>query len=150
MTPLDRFLASIAVAESGCWLWTRPLHPSGYGRLSVCGRNIYAHVFAYTCWVGDVPEGMELDHRCRVRHCANPDHIEAVTPSENQSRGNNGSRRLVCNAGHWVLGDNVRWYRGRRLCRQCDRDKQRRYYAANRKTLAAAALRRYHSRKDMQ
>lgn len=34
-----------------------------------------------------MPEGLELDHLCRVRCCCNPSHLEPVTRAENIRRG---------------------------------------------------------------
>lgn len=45
-----------------------------------------AHRVAYELWVGPIPEGMELDHRCKVRACINPAHLEPVTHAENMRR----------------------------------------------------------------
>ena len=36
---------------------------------------------------GPVPEGMQLDHLCRVPGCVNPDHLEPVSAAENVRRG---------------------------------------------------------------
>jgi hypothetical protein len=46
-----------------------------------------AHRFAYELLVGPIPEDLELDHLCRVRHCVNPAHLEPVTHLENILRG---------------------------------------------------------------
>jgi hypothetical protein len=35
---------------------------------------------------GPIPDELELDHLCEVRNCGNPDHLEPVTPGENQRR----------------------------------------------------------------
>jgi hypothetical protein len=45
--------------------------------------------------VGPVPEGMELDHLCRVHPCVNPEHLEPVTPRENKLRGEGTKLTLV-------------------------------------------------------
>ncbi|MDO8389701.1 MAG: HNH endonuclease signature motif containing protein [Actinomycetota bacterium] len=45
-----------------------------------------AHRFAYAAFVGDIPEGMEIDHTCRDRGCVNPEHLELVTRQVNLSR----------------------------------------------------------------
>jgi DNA-binding XRE family transcriptional regulator len=34
-----------------------------------------------------IPEGLQLDHLCRVRCCVNPAHLEPVTNRENSHRG---------------------------------------------------------------
>ena len=46
-----------------------------------------AHRWSYQHHIGPVPEGLVLDHLCRVRHCVNPDHLEPVTSRENTLRG---------------------------------------------------------------
>lgn len=68
-----------------CWLWTASTN-WGYGVLSIDGRSIRAHRFAYELLVGPIPEGLQLDHLCHVRHCVRPDHLEPVTLQENVVR----------------------------------------------------------------
>ena len=71
------------VAESGdCWVWTAFRMPNGYGQFD----KQYAHRWAYEHLRGEIPEGLELDHLCRVRHCVNPWHLEPVTHAENHRR----------------------------------------------------------------
>lgn len=41
----------------------------------------------YRSLVGEIPEGYVLDHRCRVRACCNPAHLELVTVRVNTLRG---------------------------------------------------------------
>lgn len=68
-----------------CWLWTGPLTPSGYAA-NVAHRGIYQRL------IGPVPDGLELDHLCRVRHCVRPDHLEPVTRAENVRRAHAAAR----------------------------------------------------------
>jgi hypothetical protein len=35
---------------------------------------------------GPIPDGLQLDHLCRVRCCVNPNHLEPVTAKENTLR----------------------------------------------------------------
>ena len=58
----------------GCWLWTGAVNSAGYGYK---GRwTNLAHKRAYLLWKGEVPKGLQLDHRCSVKACCNPDHLK--------------------------------------------------------------------------
>ena len=70
-----------------CWIWTGPKNGSGYGIFSYRGRNQSAHRVAYRLLVGEIPDGLQLDHLCRKRSCINPAHLEPVTRLENVRRG---------------------------------------------------------------
>lgn len=72
---------------SGCWLWTGQLNNTGYGLFWYQTGKRGAHVVLWELLRGLVPDGLELDHLCRVRRCVNPDHLEPVTHSENLLRG---------------------------------------------------------------
>lgn len=69
-----------------CWLWRGKLTDKGYARTTFNGVQTGAHRKAYELLAGPIPEGLELDHLCRVRHCVNPDHLEPVTHEENVAR----------------------------------------------------------------
>lgn len=121
MTRLERFWAR--VDKSGdCWLWTGSRSGNGYGRLWLNKHMIYAHRFAYELLVGPIPEGLQIDHLCRVRHCVNPAHLEPVTQGVNIRRGRNWQReKSHCPQGHPYDRENTHWYRSMRYCRACDR-----------------------------
>ena len=73
--------------DTPCWLWTGRQNRNGYGRLRLNGREPVAHRAAWECVIGPVPNGLLLDHLCRVRLCCRPDHLEPVTPLVNTMRG---------------------------------------------------------------
>lgn len=103
-----------------CWVWDAATDEGGYGMFWVGGRTHRAHRIAFELEHGPVPEGVELDHLCRVHPCVR--HTEAVTHAENVRRGEGGAHHAVkthCPAGHEYAGDNLRIYRGRRNCRAC-------------------------------
>jgi len=81
--PLDQQFWNKVDAGGDCWEWVAAKTSLGYG--SFKGKG--AHIWAWNHLVGPVPDGLELDHLCRVRHCVNPDHLEPVTHAENTRRG---------------------------------------------------------------
>lgn len=82
----DRLLSKVD-ASGDCWLWTAYVDPAGYARLSYLDEKCYAHRLIHEWLVGPIPEKYDVDHLCRVRHCVNPDHLEAVPHRTNSLRG---------------------------------------------------------------
>lgn len=68
-----------------CWVWQLTINNNGYGTCSALGRAWKAHRFAWRERHGVTPPG-PIDHLCRVRACVNPDHLQIVSPVENQER----------------------------------------------------------------
>lgn len=128
--PLVRLLSRIEIdGETGCWVWQGSAS-KGYGGFNAYGQFTLTHRFAYEALVGPIPDGLEVDHLCRNSLCANPDHLEPVTPQENKRRAME-ARRLVlsttCGRGHLLEGANVRIdKRGVRICKACKLMRQRR------------------------
>jgi HNH endonuclease len=61
--------------------------PSDYGVFKLNGRSTSAHQASFRlyypwCYLG-LPEGFEVHHKCRVRRCINPAHLELMTRVEN-------------------------------------------------------------------
>lgn len=71
--------------DEGCWEWQRHRNQYGYGRLTVEGRTVYAHVLAYKLGVGPVADGLHVLHKCDNPRCINPKHLEAGTRSKNMA-----------------------------------------------------------------
>lgn len=67
-----------------CWVFSNG--GERYGRIRRNNRQYPAHRFMYEQMVGPIPQGLTLDHLCRNKRCINPDHLEAVTQTENTRR----------------------------------------------------------------
>lgn len=128
---------------TGCWEWTRcrsSRSPGGPAYAALSSGN--AHRWVYQQVVGPIPKGMHLDHVCRNTGCVNPEHMEIVTPAENNRRKNEalgrGQYATHCPHGHEYTPENTMPAHGKnRQCRECNRAASRRWKAKNQKAWRA-------------
>ena len=126
----ERFWSKVTKTET-CWLWTRAKTSAGYGQFRLDGQAQYAHRLAYQWLIGPIPEGLQIDHLCRVPACVNPAHLEPVTSGENSRRGvvrevlkALRQAKTHCPQGHAYDEKNTRWCpNGGRACRACARER---------------------------
>lgn len=127
----EEYLARIVPDGNGCWPWSGPINPLGYG---TTGRHGSAHIRSYRHHVGPIPKGLQVGHTChdndptcqdwRVcthRRCINPEHLALQTRSENVS-----ARPWIkshCIRGHELSPENVYVIKstGARQCKPCVR-----------------------------
>lgn len=129
---IEDVLARLRVNEvNGCWEWPGCVDKGGYGRVRFQGRDLFVHCLIWLKRRGPVLNGLQLDHLCRNPRCANPDHLEPVTPKENTRRGRRANaEKMQCPAGHAYTKENISYdYRGWRKCRTCKRERMRRVRA---------------------
>lgn len=87
----SKFGANLSIGhEGGCWVWEGRRSWNGYGRFFYCGTERAAHRVLYELIVGPIPDGHQLDHKCRNRSCVRPSHMEPVTPQVNTHRAYSG------------------------------------------------------------
>lgn len=70
--------------ERGCRLWTGWLS-NGYGQIGADGENRLAHRVALEVAGVEVPPQMHVHHKCAVRACVEPTHLQVVHPWENSA-----------------------------------------------------------------
>lgn len=116
-----------ALPWSGCWIWVGSLCPeTGYGAIfagSGIGRR-GAHRISYELHKGKIPDGLVIDHICRIKSCVNPDHLRAVTHKFNMEVGATAVR-THCNSGHEFTPENTSSHHGYRRCKTCHREQER-------------------------
>lgn len=72
-----------------CWVWTNYKTKNGYGRCNVKTDGKWkvrgAHCVAYEAFVGNIPDGMCVLHKCDNPSCCNPSHLSLGTHQQNMS-----------------------------------------------------------------
>lgn len=74
-----------------CWVWTAGINPgTGYGQFAPKhGTQTGAHRFSFELANGSIPDGFEVHHKCFVRRCVRPEHLEALTRADNLKQREN-------------------------------------------------------------
>jgi len=136
---LSRFVQEDRGHSTPCWIWTGNVRADGYGQTHYKGKVSKPHRVFYQELVGPIPEGLTIDHLCRVKLCVNPDHLEPVSAAENLHRqflAGVGlpaylAQRSACKHGHTFTPENTRIRTGgSRICKTCHRLNARRLRGA--------------------
>lgn len=105
----------------GCWLWTGYVNRQGYGTGYYGDYHGGAHRIVWMILVGPVTSEIHLHHRCQVRNCVNPEHLEPLTHDEHIARHVDLDH---CIYGHPRTPENTYIRKtppgvGARMCRPC-------------------------------
>ena len=114
----ERFLKKIHFSgPNSCWYWTAAKDRDGYGQFRLNGRMEQAHRVAYQLWVGPIPEGLVVRHKCDNPICVHPTHLELGTQADNvrdrDERGRRAATHGVENGNSKLTDDDVQDIRAR-------------------------------------
>jgi hypothetical protein len=123
----SRYEVRDAGYETPCWIWTWRLNKAGYGLFGITRMGFrteaFAHRAAHMLFVGQIPEGFEIDHKCRNRACVRPEHLQLLTHRDNILVGHTFAAvnysKTHCPQGHEYTPENTYTYRRMRQCRTC-------------------------------
>ena len=118
--------------QNNCWICK--CDPKNlYPRIFWNGRRYQVHRFVYQCLIGPIPEGKQMHHVCKNKHCCNPGHLEILTLREHLLKTPSTFKRLsLCKKGHEFSQENTRiGPDGRRRCRICLNKANRRWRIVN-------------------
>lgn len=137
-TAFERFNYWHIKKENGCWEWTGKLDKRGYGRLvDDNGWRDMAHRWSYKHFIGEIPKGLVIHHKCHNPKCVNPEHLEITTHYDNiinkgiTNASYLNAKKTHCKWGHEFTDDNIYWsktkYNGSRVCKICHKERVKKY-----------------------
>lgn len=113
---VSTFISRTNVNSNGCWVWTGTKLPRGYGQFSditVRRSPMLAYRYAYLKFIGSIPGGMEVLHKCDNPSCVNPEHLFCGSQSDNLrdaalKKRHWNSAKETCKRGHLFTDRNTR------------------------------------------
>lgn len=98
------------IDQNGCWIWQGAIMSNGYGVYVSEGISQTAHRFMYRYWIGEIADGLYLDHLCKNKRCVNPKHLEPVTQKENVKRAHKSThcQNCSCSAVLYEKGESIK------------------------------------------
>ena len=97
---LDRVLPE---PNSGCWIWSQSLTPTGYGQGTLNSFYYKGHRLSYQIFKGPIEKDLHVLHKCDTPSCVNPDHLWLGTHKENmQDMFSKKRRKAVVGESHGI------------------------------------------------
>jgi hypothetical protein len=122
-----------------------PIEPCRYRSDAYIGPDGYTHIAGTSAhrlaWEevhGPIPTDREVDHICRNRWCDEITHLRLLTHRENllaspDTPAGINARKTHCRHDHEYTPANTRMWRNKRICIQCERDRNKRRHPSHRR-----------------
>lgn len=101
------------VSEGDCWRFYGAHDKSGYGRISINGKQQQVQRFIWQSLVEELPAGKRVKTSCGTKDCVRLAHLfVAISP---------GPKREFthCKRGHLFQEPNIRYQKSGRACKIC-------------------------------
>lgn len=85
-----------------CWEWQGYTNNQGYGVFRMPGRTVTASRMAYQIINGDIPDNMQICHKCDNPKCVNPTHLFLGTHKENMDDMTQKGRRSLGRTSRYI------------------------------------------------
>jgi hypothetical protein len=91
-----KLLSGIKKDHNDCWIWQKS-KGGPYAKVRYKMKTYSGHKASYEAFVGEVPAGMWVCHKCDNPPCINPDHLFLGSPSDNNLD--------AIKKGRWPIGE---------------------------------------------
>lgn len=79
---IARFMTRVHKTRS-CWIWEGYSKNGRYGSIQINNKVMQAHRASYELFVGPIPDGLVVMHKCDNTKCVKPKHLKVGTLSDN-------------------------------------------------------------------
>jgi hypothetical protein len=89
-----RLKTNSVVDKNGCWRWRKSKF-NGYGKTVLKRKAMSAHRASWIIFAGKIPNRLQVNHKCHVRDCINPDHLYLGDQKQNMRDMKQAGRQKI-------------------------------------------------------